>query len=108
MEIAKSTSVNVSSIAARRRDRISFSDTEGVTPSMFVLDPGRSQGRARHFQREISLSEDLDLPGLSTRATIGRNANFHDLTDDDRERLGGIEYRSLKLLLKIVLGNQIS
>jgi hypothetical protein len=46
----------------------------------------------------------LDLPELSSHATIGRNSQFHNLTDEDRETLGGIEYRSLKLLLKIVTG----
>lgn len=42
------------------------------------------------------------LPQLSSQVTIGRNSAFYNLTADDRERLGGIEYRSLKLLLKIV------
>lgn len=38
---------------------------------------------------------------LSRYATLGRNSNFRNLTRDDREKLGGIEYRSLRLLLKI-------
>lgn len=45
-----------------------------------------------------------DVPFLSRQATIGRNSQFHNLTTQDRELLGGIEYRSLKLLLKIVTG----
>lgn len=45
-----------------------------------------------------------DVPFLSRQATIGRNSQFHNLTTRDRELLGGIEYRSLKLLLKIVTG----
>ncbi|KAJ5180530.1 hypothetical protein N7492_003740 [Penicillium capsulatum] len=48
--------------------------------------------------------KQLDLPKISSRATIGRNSQFHNLSTEDRERLGGIEYRSLKLLLKIVTG----
>ncbi|CAI7627704.1 unnamed protein product [Penicillium crustosum] len=35
---------------------------------------------------------------------MGRNSQFHNLSAKDRETLGGIEYRSLKLLLKIVVG----
>lgn len=35
---------------------------------------------------------------------MGRNSQFHNLTAKDREELGGIEYRSLKLLLKVLLG----
>ena len=35
---------------------------------------------------------------------MGRNSQFHRLTNEDRLNLGGIEYRSLRLLLKIVVG----
>ncbi|RDW60458.1 putative potassium uptake transporter [Aspergillus mulundensis] len=51
----------------------------------------------------VSLSRDANLPGLSSQATLGRNSQFLNLTTEDRERLGGIEYRSLRLLLKIVI-----
>ncbi|KAJ6007177.1 hypothetical protein N7499_000841 [Penicillium canescens] len=44
----------------------------------------------------------LALPNISSQASMGRNSQFYNLTTEDRERLGGIEYRSLKLLLKIV------
>ncbi|RSM09547.1 hypothetical protein CDV31_007653 [Fusarium ambrosium] len=43
-----------------------------------------------------------DTPFLSRQVTIGRNSQFRNLTSHDLEVLGGIEYRSLKLLLKIV------
>ncbi|KAG8417031.1 hypothetical protein J3459_013084 [Metarhizium acridum] len=43
------------------------------------------------------------MPYLSRRATIGRNSRFHNLTSRDRQELGGIEYRSLQLLLKVVV-----
>lgn len=41
---------------------------------------------------------------LSKHATLGRNSDFTNLTSEDREKLGGIEYRSLRLLVKIVVG----
>ena len=44
---------------------------------------------------------------LSRQATIGRNSQFRNLTSEDKEQLGGIEYRSLKLLLKIVTGKHL-
>ncbi|KAL8953823.1 MAG: hypothetical protein Q9222_000332 [Ikaeria aurantiellina] len=37
-------------------------------------------------------------PYLSWQPTIGRNSAFVDLTEEQREELGGIEYRSLKTL----------
>ena len=33
---------------------------------------------------------------------IGRNSQFHNLTLNERERLGGVEYRAIKLLERIV------
>lgn len=44
------------------------------------------------------------LPQLSASVTVGKNSNFAGLTAQDREELGGIEYRSLKVLLKIIVG----
>lgn len=46
----------------------------------------------------------VDLPEISSQITIGRNSQFYNMSAEDRKRLGGIEYRSLKLLLKIVAG----
>ncbi|KAK3401065.1 cation transport protein-domain-containing protein [Sordaria brevicollis] len=42
-------------------------------------------------------------PYLSWEPTLGRNSQFHDLTAEQREELGGIEYRVLKLLQKIII-----
>ncbi|KAK3956823.1 cation transport protein-domain-containing protein [Pseudoneurospora amorphoporcata] len=42
-------------------------------------------------------------PYLSWEPTLGRNSQFRDLTEEQREELGGIEYRVLKLLQKIIL-----
>lgn len=36
------------------------------------------------------------------KQTVGRNAQFHDLTTEEREHLGGCEYRALKVLCVIV------
>ncbi|GAA5838941.1 hypothetical protein JCM3766R1_004535 [Sporobolomyces carnicolor] len=41
---------------------------------------------------------------LTFDATVGRNSRFHNLTAEQQEELGGIEYRALSLLLKIIIG----
>lgn len=41
---------------------------------------------------------------LSENVTVERNSNFKGLTAEDKEKLGGVEYRSLRLLLKFVVG----
>ncbi len=43
------------------------------------------------------------MPYLSYRPTIGRNSIFLGLTEEEREELGGIEYRSLKTLAVVLL-----
>jgi hypothetical protein len=73
---------------------------EHAAASIFVLGKTGTPSP----RRSLSSSRAADLPNLSRQATVGRNSNFYRLTDADRERLGGIEYRALRLLLKIVSG----
>lgn len=47
--------------------------------------------------------EDEAMPYLSWQPTIGRNSAFVDLTEEQREELGGIEYRSLKTLAIVLI-----
>ncbi|KAI2787227.1 Low-affinity potassium transport protein [Penicillium oxalicum] len=87
------------SMASRSRTRT----VERAVSSIFVLGnaPAPTQGSERRTQIE---QRTFDLPNISSQATIGRNSQFYNLTAEDKARLGGIEYRSLKLLLKIVTG----
>ena len=39
---------------------------------------------------------------ILTGRTVGRNAQFHSLSSHERERLGGYEYRALKMLAVVV------
>ena len=53
-----------------------------------------------------SMTQERDrntLPYLSWDATVGRNSNFVDLTEEQRDELGGIEYRSLKTLAVVLI-----
>jgi hypothetical protein len=77
---------------------------EKATTSALVL--GRTKTADQQVRRSSSRQRaaSMDLPQLSHQVTIGRNSRFHNLSERDREILGGIEYRSLKVLLKIVIG----
>ncbi|KAE8328366.1 cation transport protein-domain-containing protein [Aspergillus sergii] len=88
----------------RRRIRDTSNPLERVASSLFVLgsQPSRTQGS--QLREAVSLSKSSNLPSISAEATLGRNSKFYNLTAEDRERLGGIEYRALKILLKTVLG----
>ncbi|KAH6636449.1 cation transport protein-domain-containing protein [Chaetomium tenue] len=72
---------------------------EQAVTSLFVL--GKTV-TASSRQSAPTLVQPAEMPYLSKQATLGRNSSFHRLTAQDRERLGGIEYRALKLLQKIV------
>ncbi|KAL4904426.1 hypothetical protein BDW74DRAFT_154832 [Aspergillus multicolor] len=53
-----------------------------------------------------TLTEDPDrttLPYLSYQATVARNSNFIALTEEQRDELGGIEYRALKTLAFVLV-----
>jgi potassium uptake Trk family protein len=43
------------------------------------------------------------MPYISFQPTVARNSHFVDLTESEREELGGIEYRSLKSLAMILV-----
>ncbi|SMR56893.1 unnamed protein product [Zymoseptoria tritici ST99CH_1E4] len=47
--------------------------------------------------------DEEPMPYFAWSATTGRNSAFLGLTAEQREELGGIEYRSLKTLVKILL-----
>ncbi|GAO49217.1 hypothetical protein G7K_3375-t1 [Saitoella complicata NRRL Y-17804] len=49
-----------------------------------------------------STRTNVELPYLSYAATVGRNSTFVDLTPEQRQELGGIEYRSLVALVWVL------
>lgn len=73
-------------------------------------DMGSSGLRARSRTRTLGSflsrnkdEDDIPMPYLSWTPTIGRNSNFVDLSEEQREELGGIEYRALKMLAMILV-----
>lgn len=74
-----------------------------TTASVYAND-----GRPRRRNVEDRESKDPE-PGMGNAilhrvlaGKAGRNAQFHDLTTEEREQLGGYEYRALKLLSIVV------
>lgn len=74
-------------------------DTEGHHTGL------RPRSRSRTFASFLTSTKEEDedpMPYLSWTPTLGRNSNFVDLTEEQREELGGIEYRALKMLALIL------
>jgi len=104
-------------------DAIKTAEISGLTRRrVYQHDDGPSISRSKSFEQaaaslfvigntetttprqSTASTRWADLPYLSQQVTVGRNSKFSKLTSEDRERLGGIEYRALKLLLKILSG----
>ena len=64
----------------------------------------RSSSPTSKLSRKATSRAHPDMPYLSYTPTVGRNSAFVDLTDDQKNELGGLEYRALKLLAKILVG----
>lgn len=52
-----------------------------------------------HYEKinKADLINRFSIPGI-----VGRNSHFSNLSLDDRERLGGVEYRALEVLIMVV------
>jgi hypothetical protein len=79
-----------------------YSDAEPTASSMHLRNRSRSKTLGS-FMSKSKTEEKDPMPYLSWTPTVGRNSAFIDLTEAQREELGGIEYRSLKLLALILV-----
>ncbi|KAK3185417.1 low affinity potassium transporter [Lecanicillium sp. MT-2017a] len=76
---------------------------EDESPERVEPTRERTLSRIRSaLNRETHKMEDM--PYLSYTPTMARNSNFVGLTLEQREELGGIEYRSLRTLALVLLG----
>jgi hypothetical protein len=90
--------------ALRARDDYGATLLIGESPKVLTGEVEGNLGRCPSVSSFRTEQHVEMLPWLSKEVTIGRNSNFHGLSAKDREELGGIEYRSLKILLKILIG----
>lgn len=77
-----------------REPKLSSKNTDNPHPT----SKPRSMSFTNNLKTALSYNKGEDMPYLSWQPTVGRNSAFADLTEEQREELGGIEYRSLKTL----------
>ncbi|ERS99897.1 hypothetical protein HMPREF1624_03264 [Sporothrix schenckii ATCC 58251] len=83
---------------------VSSGDDENNLHQTASARPKRRQ-RMDSFKRVFSRDKEGDpAPYLSWEPTLGRNSAFLGLSEEQREELGGIEYRSLKTLALVLIG----
>jgi len=88
------------------------SETKATSRSVYARPSINQSGSHAHHRtgsgasimRSDSIENKRDTASyLSWEPTIGRNSMFVDLTEEQRNELGGIEYRSLKTLAVILV-----
>ncbi|RSL53406.1 hypothetical protein CEP54_010394 [Fusarium duplospermum] len=84
----------------RRMARASRRLATSPHPPLEVEATGRAWVQEKDDEEDFYLSWTRHL---SRTVTIGRNRRAMDLSSEERDVLGGIEFRSLKLLLQILL-----
>jgi Trk-type K+ transport system membrane component len=91
----------------RRPQLFSFTGV-GASPvnSTSFRRPGAANMTLRNtstdVRKERASTEHHSLHAFLTKDVVGRNSQFHDLTEEEREKLGGVEYRAISLLSWIV------
>lgn len=69
-----------------------------------ALAPTTTRNTFRGIFRSLTQERERSTqPYLSWNATVARNSNFVDLTEEQRDELGGIEYRALKTLAVVLI-----
>lgn len=87
----------------RLETRPTFRETKDGNETT-TLAPTTTKNTFRGVFRSLTQERDLSTqPYLSWNATVARNSNFVDLTEEQRDELGGIEYRALKTLAVVLI-----
>jgi hypothetical protein len=82
------------------RDNLNATST-GVAPQADEARPRQRKGGRTPPDQDLSGDHSTVQHFLRSRAP-GRKGQFHDLTSEEREHLGGCEYRALKILALVV------
>jgi len=80
--------VHPSTLLRRLKRKTTASDSRGDRESDLNLD----------LKRQNTELDQATYPHYLTRHTTGRNAQFYGLSREEREHLGGVEYRAITLL----------
>lgn len=91
-EPSQATGLGVSSVYQRGSPQ--------MTRQKSAVSHETGSGRTAQSNQEQSFSIDTFLK--QNKVHVGRNGQFHNLTAKEREYLGGVEYRAIKLLIATV------
>lgn len=90
-----------------RSDVNSTNNSEDNYDSSYDEDTSTDDEEIDAYSGDQSLRKVMSTNYLSWVPTVGRNSTFVHLSEDQKEELGGVEYRAVKLLIKILLAYYI-
>ncbi|OIW26001.1 TrkH-domain-containing protein [Coniochaeta ligniaria NRRL 30616] len=102
---------HIAFVESPRPDAAAIETSHGITTSSSQPHDGQNQPSRRHNGTAVDgqeghqhdeKSSHFGMRHFLAHRNAGRNAQFHDLTAEEREVLGGCEYRALKVLAVIV------
>jgi hypothetical protein len=102
---------HIAFVEAERRNTGTVTATQGTSTSTahaseLHRQPSRRHNATTEGKQEQRRAEEkdshFDMRHFLAHRRAGRNAQFHDLTSEEREHLGGCEYRALKILAVVV------
>ncbi|EKG18257.1 Cation transporter [Macrophomina phaseolina MS6] len=73
-----------------------------ATRSQAVEDEGHDDRERTLTEKDESINVPKNFPSSGLSGFIGRNSQFHHLTEEERQALGGAEYKAIKFLSVIV------
>lgn len=98
--LPKASTADREHFARRTRSRLS----RWRTPTIWRSRTGTDEYlRTGTDEEDGGLRQVVSASYLSWVPTIGRNSTFIHMTDEQKEELGGVEYRAVKLLIKILV-----
>jgi hypothetical protein len=102
---------HIAFVQTSRPDTAAAEDSHGITTSSSRAPDDQNLPSRRYNATAVDGQEGhqhdektspFDMRHFLKHRHAGRNAQFHDLTAEEREHLGGCEYRALKILAIIV------
>jgi potassium uptake Trk family protein len=77
--------------------------SNAVSDNSYALDTGSETDTDDEDISEFGLRRAMSTNYLSWNPKVGRNSVFVDLSQKQKEELGGVEYRSIKLLTRVLV-----
>lgn len=92
----------LSNASLHRRNSLRGRDSIYTSRSQAVEDDDDNEHPETLNGKELSTQVSKEFPSTGFSGFVGRNSQFHHLTEEERQALGGAEYKAVKFLSVLV------